>query len=276
MLTSMIGGVLRIDEIRAALRTGRIGRQIVHVDSTVSTNDEAWARAGEADADGLVVLAEYQSAGRGRFGRPWLAPRGASLLMSVLLIDRDRRLDGGRLGLMAGVAVHEVVASHTITRPTIKWPNDVLVAGRKIAGAIVEARRLADSSTAMVLGIGLNCLQHAAHFPPELRTVATSIELQSERSVDRTDIAIELMRGLDQWLASPDDGMDERLRSAWLARAVPLGERIRLRHNGKLYVGHVADIDPAAALVVRLDDGGLRLFKAADTTVVCEQDAAES
>jgi BirA family biotin operon repressor/biotin-[acetyl-CoA-carboxylase] ligase len=260
-------GILDIDHIRASLRTERIGRRIEHVESTCSTNDEAWERINEAGADGLVVLAEHQSAGRGRLGRTWQSPRGASLLSSTAVIDASNELNGGELSLLAAVALRDAVVRSTDVVPTIKWPNDLLAAGKKLGGILIESRLLQTGERAYVAGIGINCLQHEGHFPPELTGAATSLDLQSRHHVDRSSLAIALIEQLDSWLAHPGGWMHAGLRDAWLARAEPLGHRIVLQHGGKAYSGSVLDIDPSAALVVQLDEGGIRAFNAADTVV---------
>ncbi len=263
----MNGALLDIKRLQDGPRTRRIGRRIEYFPSTTSTNDEAWRLIDKGADDGLVVLAEYQSAGRGRLGRTWESPRGASLLASVVLISRHDELTGGDLGLIAAVAVVDAVTSTTDVTPAIKWPNDILVEGRKLGGILIESRRR-DTAAAFVVGIGLNCLQQHGHLTGELASLATSLDLESTGPIDRTALAVALLTELDRWLAEPAAWTDGDLRRAWLARAEPMGQRIRLRHAGKVYCGSMVDLDPTAALVVRLDEGGVRVFNAAETTVV--------
>ncbi len=282
--------MLDVDRICGALDTKRVGRRIEHLQSTGSTNDEAWERidAGLApdggrrgtgaqpvgEADGLVVFAEHQSAGRGRLGRRWESPRGASVLCSVALVDRQGELEGGELSLLAAVAARDAVVACTEVVPTIKWPNDLLVGGRKLGGILVESRVLPGEVRAYVVGVGINCLQQKGHIPAALAEKATSLELESVCAIDREAVAIALLRELDRWLAAPDTWTCETLRREWLARCEPMGQRIFLRHAGKEYSGSIVDIDPTAAMVVQLDEGGLRAFNAADTTIVGRGSAA--
>lgn len=257
------------------------------LDSVANTNDEAFARAGEPGADGLVILADFQDQGRGRLGRRWESPRGASLLMSILLLDetpRDGRsapvqADAPMLAaLVTAVAATDAIAESVGVQPTIKWPNDLLIAGRKVAGILVEVRRLAATGpsgegpamerTATVVGIGINCLQQPGHFLPELRERATSLDQVAAGPIDRCLVARALLAHLDRWFAAPGGPDAAEVRRQWLARAEPLGRRIHLLHAGRRFSGHVVDLDPTAALLVQLDEGSRRLFDAAGTTVL--------
>lgn len=267
-------GMLDVDRIRAALRTQRIGRRIVHIESTTSTNDEAWKLVeGEpVGADGTVVFAEQQTAGRGRLGRGWVSPKGASLLCSVVVVDAGAGPAGGELGLIAAVAACDAVKATTELLPSIKWPNDLLVRGRKLGGILVESRGhgAADGGKAYVVGIGINCLQQRGHFAGTIASTGTSLDIESSHAIDRSSLAAALLSELDRWLAEPDRYSADRLRRAWLDRAEAIGGRIALCHADKVYSGTVLDVDPHAALVVQLDEGGVRKFDAADTTVADE------
>jgi len=265
----MTGGPLDIDALRQALRTRRLAG-LHYVAETTSTNDEAWKRLSNPRADGSVIFTDYQSAGRGRLGRTWTAPRGAGLLMSVLLIEADGDPTPAELCLIPAVAACAAVMEVTDVRPTIHWPNDLYVGPRKLGGILVESRRPALESvvSATVIGVGINCLQHAGHFPAELSGRASSLEMESSHAISRVQLAAALLRHLDHWLARPRAWRYEELRAAWIARAEPPGRRVRLRCGERMYSGEIVDIDPAAALVVRLDDGTVRAFAAAETTVL--------
>lgn len=273
--TDVEPGMLQIDRIRHTLRTRRIGRRIEYFSSCPSTNDEAWARIEAGDVDGLVVLAEHQSAGRGRFGRTWESPRGASLLCSVALIEESRERSGGELALIAVVAAHSAITSCTDVVPTIKWPNDLLVGGRKLGGILIESRVLHGDVPAYVVGMGLNCLQHEGHLSSDLCQSATSLELESHQAINRTALAASLLSQLDRWLANPRSWSYTDLRSEWLARAEPVGTRVQLEQAGRIFSGSIIDVDPTAALVVRLDEGGVRAFNAANTTIVHQRSVGD-
>jgi len=273
----------------------RVGRRVVLHDEVASTNDEAWRHLDDPDADGLAVFAEYQSQGRGRLGRRWESPRGASVMCSVLLIERaaDQRaalphgqtslpmapdrhgspsthngLVDGVVGLLAAIACRDAILAATRLACEIQWPNDIVVQDRKLAGILVEKRSIDGGGSAYVVGVGINCLQHGNHFDPALRRRATSLDLECQQSIDRHRVARSLLDELDRWFGYGRPTDAESVREAWIQRAALLGQRLRLRHRGTEFVGQMIDVDPLAHLVVQLDEGGRRLFSADDTTVV--------
>ena len=260
-------GRIDIDRLQSDLQTERIGRQIRHFDSVKSTNDEAWsALRGNAD-DGLVVIAEYQSAGRGRRGRVWHSPRGASLMCSVALLDPNSLLIGHQLSLLTAVAACEGVSSYTGLTPTIKWPNDLMVGNKKLGGILVEAKSIDNMTKAYVIGIGINCLQQRGHFDGPLLDIATSLDIESCLPICRTALAVTVLQALDGWLSDPEGWSSEELHLAWLSRCPMIGQRLTIQHEGKLHSGSVIDVDDSAELVVQLDGGGIRTFGAADASV---------
>ncbi len=262
--------LLNVSAITDGLGTRRIGRTVRVLPETVSTNDVVLAAAeSEPEADGLAVFTEYQTGGRGRQGRSWLAPRGASLLCSVLAIGRDDVTIAGVLTLAAGVAACDAVREATPVWSVLRWPNDLFVGGRKLGGVLVESRPVQAGRRAWVIGVGINCYQHANHFPPEIRDRATSLELASNHPIDRLRLARELLLELDRWLGADEDPNAEQARHAWLDRAESLGQRVRLLSEGRRFEGRTLDVDPQAGLLVQLDDGTRRWFDAARSQVQC-------
>ena len=172
------------DQIEDDLGTLRVGRRIAVWKRVSSTNDVAVRAAGSTANEGLVILAEEQTAGRGRRGRAWTAPPGSSILMSVLLFPPAALAETAWLTALGAVATAEVVAAWTGLDAgiTIKWPNDVRVGGRKIAGVLVERGQGA------VIGIGLNANVESGAFPPELRATATSLCIITGRRIDRSEL----------------------------------------------------------------------------------------
>jgi len=244
-------------DIQRDLGTCRIGRTIIVLPDVDSTNTYALDHVVD---DGYVVFAEHQTAGRGRLGRSWHAPRGASLIFTVLLIEPPDRAAPTRWMMAGAVAVAQAVAQESDVSPQVRWPNDLYVGPRKLTGILVETRRPRDDALAVAIGIGVNCLQHPGHFPPELRDKATSLEIESSHPIDRTNIARVLLRRLDALLASRDQPTDDELASQWRELSADIGTHARLLSDGQEFSGQIIDIHPASGLLLQLDTGGRRHF----------------
>ena len=215
-----------------------IGSPRVHHRLTDSTNERAKQLAEAGAPHGTLVTADEQSAGRGRQGRVWTAPPGSAVLMSLVLRDLDERLP-----LTAAVSVCEAIP----VPAAIKWPNDVWIGRRKVAGILVEGR---PQEGWAVLGIGLNVLVERADFPPELRDTATSLSAEgAASSVEDTLTAV--IDCLDLWLAAPPDSVLD----AWRTRDALKGEHIRWPDGEGVANG----IDDSGALLVDTRDGPVAL-----------------
>lgn len=246
-----------IIEADAAARKRRLGKHAMVFRRTASTSDIAWAAASDPGADGLTVLADEQTAGRGRRGSPWHARAGQSILLSVLL--RDHADEPETLTLAAGLACAEAIETITGVDTQIKWPNDVHLSGRKTAGILVEKR-----DGHVVLGIGVNVAQSAGDFPDELRPHASSLYLATGRQFDRLRLVLALLECLEQRCtrARPAD-----ITAAWKARCAQLGQHLTLVSNGIRIAGRVVDIDPLQGLVLRDSTGALQFCSAATSTL---------
>jgi BirA family transcriptional regulator, biotin operon repressor / biotin---[acetyl-CoA-carboxylase] ligase len=240
------------DQIEWELGTRRVGRRVAVWDRVTSTNDLAARASGTPANDGLVILAEWQSAGRGRRGRSWSAPPASSLLMSLLLFPPPALDDPAWLTALAAVAAAEVVEAATGRDARIKWPNDVRVAARKVAGVLVER------GPAAIVGIGLNVNLGPDDFPEALRDSASSLQVLAGAPLDRSELARALIGRLD---AHYDRGLAEgpaALSGPWRARLEPLGRMVRLETAGGPVVGRLVDADLARGLAVATDGGRTR------------------
>ena len=185
------------DELREALRESRVGNQIVVVEEASSTNDLVWEAAERGAAEGFVVFAERQTAGRGQYGRRWESAAYQGLWFSVLLRPPITLNESPRLtSLLAGVAAATII-EETGCAASIKAPNDIYVAGRKIAGVLVEGRIASDRNYVAVAGMGVNVNQAPEDFPAELRATAGSLRMAAGRRIERNHFAIALLRRLE-------------------------------------------------------------------------------
>ncbi len=185
------------DELYAALRENRVGNQIVVVEEARSTNDIAWEAADRGAAEGFVVFAEQQTTGRGQYGRRWESAPYQGLCLSILLRPSMTLSESPQLtSLLAGVAAATIIAE-TGCAAAIKPPNDIYVAGRKIAGVLVEGRTASDGSYIAVAGLGVNVNQTLEDFPAELRATAGSLRMATGQKIQRFHLAVALLRKLD-------------------------------------------------------------------------------
>ena len=261
------------DKIKEGLKTKRIGTKILVYDSTSSTNDVAAEYARNKQNDGLVVFAEEQTAGRGRAGNKWFSGKGDSIICSTILIES--KINPELLSLTCAVAVAESISSPGRSRVKIKWPNDIMLNGKKVAGILLESKSLPISQSQManhklkiyVVGIGINCHQKPESFPDELRQIATSIDAESHSVSDRILLAKRLLISLDHWLEVAENN-SKKVIDRWRNLSVHLARRVTLIFNGSKFTGHCIGIDPEKGLILQLDTGGRRMFDAAHTSIV--------
>lgn len=241
------------DEIANALSTSWLGRALVLLSSTTSTNDEAARRAREGAPHGLCVLAETQTRGRGQKQHAWWSPAGENLYLSAVIRLPMPPRAAPPLTLAAGVAVADAVASFVPGRASLKWPNDLLVDGRKIAGVLTEMSTRGDRIEAVIVGIGLNV--NVAAFPDELATIATSLRLATGQPQDRVRVLAALLGSLEEWIDRFVADGAGAIAAAWRERTSFLGRRLRIADGARTVEGVARDVDDEGALLLDTDDG---------------------
>lgn len=247
------------DKIKANLNTKRIGKKILIYSSTSSTNDIAAEYAKNKKNDSLAVFAEQQTAGRGRTGAKWLSGQADSIICSILLTKV--KLNAELLSLACAVAVADAIGKPA----KIKWPNDILLNGKKVAGILLESKAK-DDTTVYIIGIGINCHQQENDFPTELKQTATSIDIESRTVCDRISLAKRLLTSIEHWLEIAEQ-MPEKVTERWNKLSAQLGHRVTLLYNRRKFTGTCIGIDPQKGLVLQLDTGGVRMFDAVHTTI---------
>jgi len=242
---------------RAGSRLGAFENRLCWYDEVGSTNDVA-ATAAEAGApEGLVIVANAQSTGRGRVGRRWSSPPGAGLYVSVVLRPHGPALQ--LLTIAAGLAIAEGVHAASGLDAGVKWPNDVYVGSRKLAGILAEAGSSAGAVDHVVLGFGINILRAA--YPPDVSARATSIESELGRAVDRGLVLAECLAALwSRYRMLQRDGAHDVI-AAWRARAAAnMGRVVEWNVDGRWCQGRAEDIDATGALLVRAGEQIVRVI----------------
>ncbi len=253
-------------DLAGLLRTERFGRALRGYRSVGSTNTVATAWAAAGAPEGAVVVAEYQTAGRGRQGRAWQADAGHNLTFSVILRPSLPAASLGLVAVAAGVAVAEAVEAFAAPlRAAIKWPNDVLLEGRKCCGMLLESTLGGGTGATVVLGIGLNVNQRA--FAPPLEAQATSLLLEAGRPLPLAPLLADLLLRLERHYASLDADGGDAARRAYEARLHGLGRETTLRFTGRQerVGGVLLGITDTGALRLRTADGP-RTFHAGEVT----------
>jgi BirA family biotin operon repressor/biotin-[acetyl-CoA-carboxylase] ligase len=255
-----------IDEIQRRLQTPVIGRKVVFLKKTISTNRDAMQLAGEGAGDGTVVIADEQTGGRGRFDRTWLSPAGKNILMSVVLRPR---IDLGRvfqLTMIASLGVTHAVKSVTGIEALIKWPNDVYIRGKKVCGILTEISTSGVLLSYAVVGIGVNVNAH-----PELddpRAVpATSIAREAGKEISRSEIILRLVEEMDRRYRMLTEGAASSILDDWNRQSLVLGKRVAVSDLEGSIEGTAESVDEEGRLMLRDDDGMLRKITSGDVTL---------
>jgi BirA family biotin operon repressor/biotin-[acetyl-CoA-carboxylase] ligase len=245
-------------EIGPLLNTQDLGQTLHCSDELPSTNDRARELADAGASHGEVVVAESQSAGRGRRGRNWASPPGRNLYLSVILRPNLPPQRAPEITLVASVAACDACRKAGV-EVGIKWPNDLLVGGRKVAGILTELSAEPDLVHWVVLGIGVNLNSGPGDFPAELRGQATSLSIERGQPVPRALFAAALLSELEQWLDRHAAEGFGPIREAWRERSVTLGREVRVDAEGGEISGVAEDIDASGALLVRGKSGLARV-----------------
>lgn len=256
-------------EIAAQLNTAVIGGRLVCLDETGSTNADAFRLAEEGAAEGTVVLADTQSRGKGRLGRNWSSPPGVNLYCSVILRPSVKPYEAPQLTFLSAVAVARAIELASGLRPEIKWPNDVLIGGGKVAGLLNEMSAETDRINFVILGIGVNLNMTAGQFPPDLRHPATSLLLETGRQVSRARFSSILLGELDRLYADFLALGFGRMREEWQERCNAHGREVAVSDAGREIARGMFDgIDGDGALLLRRPDGTVERILSGDVRVL--------
>ncbi len=270
-LVALPGGLTE-GEVASVLMTKWLGKRLVCKMETGSTNSDAAALGRTGAPDGTVVLADSQTAGRGRLGRTWVSRPGLNLYLSVLLRPTILPAAAPQLALVAGLAVAQALEAEGL-EPTIKWPNDVLLGGRKVCGILTELEAETDRVEFVVVGIGVNLNSELEDFPPELHERATSVLMASAKKVERARFAAELLLRLESvYERFRADGFGA-LATEWAARSALAGREITVDGAGGVVRGTYEGIDSEGALLLKEGGNGeqggtTRRVLAGDVTIV--------
>ena len=260
--------LLHADDLLARLyKTKVIGRDVRVFEQTTSTNDVVEKLARDGVKEGVVVFAESQTKGRGRLGRKWISPSYKGLWFSILLRPNLRPQETTQLTVAAATALCRAIASRTGLDPEIKWPNDILVSGRKVAGILTELNAEVDRVKHVILGIGVNVNLTLGELPAELRRQASSLRIEADRPFSRADLATAILRELDKDYGRICAGQFTQIADEWEARCQTIGCNVTIQIGHRHVQGRAEALGESGELMLRTEHGHLERISGGDVTV---------
>jgi BirA family biotin operon repressor/biotin-[acetyl-CoA-carboxylase] ligase len=259
---------LHADDLLARLgATKVVGRDIRVFEETTSTNDVIEKLARDGVKEGVVVFAESQTKGRGRLGRKWMSPTHKGLWFSVLLRPELSPQETTQLTVASATALRRAIKNVAGLAAEIKWPNDLLIGGKKVVGILTEMHAEVDRVRHVILGIGVDVNQDAAEFPPELRKIATSLRIAAGEEISRAELATEILRELDFDYARICGGKFPAVADEWEAGCATIGKNVAVQMGARLIRGRAESLDDDGALLVRSEHGHLERIIGGDVTL---------
>ena len=253
--------------IEARLRSRVIGHPLEVLAEIGSTNDRAMAAGHAGGPEGLTILADRQTAGRGRRGRTWVSPPGVGLYTSILLRPPERPARISLLTLVAGLAVAEATREIAAVAARLKWPNDILVGDRKVAGILAEMSTTDERVICVVVGIGINVNHGPQDLPETQYPSAGSLAMATGRTIPRGHLAAAIYNALDRWYEVFRRGQFASILAAGRERSATLGRSVDVLADDGRWRGRAVDLDADGALLVREESGALRRVLAGDVSI---------
>ena len=244
-----------------------IGKRLYYFPSIDSTNIMANRLASEGTPEGDVVIADTQTMGRGRLERSWQSPPGRNLYVSIVLRPQVPPTAAPQITLMAGVAVAEWLSRYCPGRVVIKWPNDILIDGKKICGILTEMKSVASTVDFVVLGIGVNINMAREDFEEALQATATSLKIETGTTLDRLTVAGNLFESIDKWYNIFIREGFPGIRDSFLAYTNMVGKQIRVVFRDDVQTGEAAGIDEEGTILMRDSRGVVQRITAGDVFI---------
>ncbi len=254
-------------ELQAGLGTHVFGKRIHAFIQVDSTNEVAFRLALEGAEEGEVIVAEAQAKGKGRMGRSWESPSGVNIYLSLILRPKILPNRIPLITLMAAVACAEAIEEVTNLMPAIKWPNDLLIDGKKLGGILTEADMEMDVINFVIVGIGINVNMPRSSFPQPIEDVATSLREELEYEIPRLALLQEILRKMELWYTKLSEGEGEDLQKRWETLSQVTGREVEARFMGAVVRGKALGIDEDGALLVQANGGTVKRIVAGDVTL---------
>jgi len=256
--------LLTPSEIKPLLKTKWIGKKIHYFETLDSTNSQAYQLALNGAEEGEVVVAESQERGKGRLGRHWFSPPFLNLYLSVVLRPNISPHQASLITLMAAVAMADAIRKFSGLLPLIKWPNDILLGGRKVAGLLNEIQSEMDRIHFVILGVGINLNMDEKMFSEEIKSIATSLKIEMGQTISRKNFLQSLLQELENWYTIFMKQGSTMILKAWRDRAQLKGRQVKVTSFGEILIGVAVDVDSDGALILEMADGKRKRVVAGD------------
>ncbi len=244
--------ILSYEEIKAYLNTDFIARKIYYFNTLDSTNKKA-KEIAQDEEEGTVIIAEEQTQGKGRMGRSWISPKGKGIWMTMILKPNLEPMKVPKMTLIAAAAVHKALNKLGI-KSQIKWPNDILVDGKKVCGILTEMSGELNMVNYVIMGIGINVNLDEEDIPDELKDIAGSLKLTTGKKINRKELAANILNEFEKLYLSfkEEDNIEEVLKIC-KENSILLGEEVRIIRGNNIRIGKAIDINDNGELVVKFE-----------------------
>ncbi|WP_078553302.1 biotin--[acetyl-CoA-carboxylase] ligase [Bacillus alkalicellulosilyticus] len=254
-------------EIKMNLKTKAIGQEISYYKTTSSTQEIAHRLAQEGAVEGHVVIADEQTKGKGRMGREWHSPHGSSISLSIILRPKIPPQKAPQLTLLAAVSVVRGIKQTTGIDCDIKWPNDLLINGKKVVGILTEMQSEPDYIHSVIIGIGINVNHQEKHFSPDIKEIATSLAIEKKEEISRATLLRHIFSELEILYEDYIEHGFTTVKSLWECHAISLGKRIKARTMTGTLSGVAKGITDEGVLLLEDDDGVVHHIYSADIDI---------
>ena len=261
---------LNAESLRKQLAGKMIGHRLFYYDEIGSTNDEAF-RLGEKGApEGLVLVADSQSSGKGRMQRIWYSPPGANIYTSVILRPPAGMLQSTQIPIAAGVAAAETINDFCPGRAWIKWPNDVLIGGKKVCGILAQIKMSGQAVDFVVVGIGINVNLAREQFPQDIQEIATALAIEAGREISRPELIIRLYENMTKWYRELIQNGFASVRERWLNRSEMIDKTVSIVFHNEAVSGKAVGLDEDGSLILLTANNQKMSVSAGDATILKE------
>lgn len=261
MFTDKSSDILTVTAIKNGLNTKVIGNEVIVYETVSSTMDIARYEVGRGASEGMAIFAEHQTAGKGRRGRVWVSPSKRGLLITVILRPKIKSDRICYLMGIASIAVTETIHHLFNISANVKWPNDINIGNKKVAGILIEVHGLWNEEPVFSIGIGINVNLTEDELPKQVLIPATSLSLETGYVIDRVKLAKTILQSLDSWYLYLKEGKYEFVRKRWSDLCLAFSKNITINDRNNKYTGKFADITHEGNLILKLQDNTLKRFK---------------